>query len=387
MRIVFISNFINHHQLPLSYALKSHLDCEEYTFIATTPTDRERIALGYEDGNKNYDFVCCAYDSDDEMNRAQMALIDADVVIWGSAPYDMVRERLDAGKLTYRYSERILKNGVYPLLKKKNRDTFEKYYGQYREKPFYLLATGAYAAKDYERIHAFPYKKLTWGYFPPYIETEFKNEKDSRIEIVWCARFITWKHPESMLYMAKYLKKYQLDFHITMIGNGELLDEMKKRVEKSGLNDYIALVGGISADKVRPYMDKADILVFTSDKKEGWGAVLNEGMNSACVPVVSHEIGATPYLVQNGKNGLLFKSKNWKHMSEKVKYLIENPEERKRMSQEAYKTVKDEWNAKNAADSLIEFSKTVLSGNPKMPKTGPCSEAPVLKISDVKKNL
>ena len=34
-------------------------------------------------------------------------------------------------------------------------------------------------------------------------------------------------------------------------------------------------------------MEKADIFLFTSDRREGWGAVANEAMNSACALVVS----------------------------------------------------------------------------------------------------
>lgn len=51
----------------------------------------------------------------------------------------------------------------------------------------------------------------------------------------------------------------------------------------------------MKASEVRSYMEKADIYLFTSDFNEGWGAVLNESMNSGCAVVASHAIGSVPF--------------------------------------------------------------------------------------------
>ncbi len=48
------------------------------------------------------------------------------------------------------------------------------------------------------------------------------------------------------------------------------------------------MLGAMSPDKVRAYMERADVFLFTSDFNEGWGAVLNESMNSGCAVVASH---------------------------------------------------------------------------------------------------
>ncbi len=41
MKITFLSNFYNHHQMPLSRSLNKHLN-GDYSFIATIPMDSER---------------------------------------------------------------------------------------------------------------------------------------------------------------------------------------------------------------------------------------------------------------------------------------------------------------------------------------------------------
>ena len=82
-------------------------------------------------------------------------------------------------------------------------------------------------------------------------------------------------------------------------------------------------------EQVREYMEKSEIHIFTSDRNEGWGAVLNESMNSACVPVANKAIGSVPYLINDGNNGFMYKDEN--ELYEKVKYLLNNDKDRKAM--------------------------------------------------------
>ena len=48
-------------------------------------------------------------------------------------------------------------------------------------------------------------------------------------------------------------------------------------------------------------MEKSHIHLFTSNHLEGWGAVVNEAMNSGCAVVANREAGAVPYLIEHGK--------------------------------------------------------------------------------------
>ena len=45
-------------------------------------------------------------------------------------------------------------------------------------------------------------------------------------------------------------------------------------------------------------MEESEIYLVTSDRKEGWGAVVNEAMNSGCAVVADHMIGAAPWMIR-----------------------------------------------------------------------------------------
>ena len=125
-------------------------------------------------------------------------------------------------------------------------------------------------------------------------------------------------------------------------------------------------------------MEAGDIYLFTSDKNEGWGAVLNESMNSCCAAVASHAAGSVPFLVNDKINGLIYRDGDLESAYSKVTWLIEHPEERKRLGYEAYKTMTEIWSPEKAADNLLSLSSSLLKGAQPDRFEGPCSKAQLL---------
>jgi glycosyltransferase involved in cell wall biosynthesis len=124
-------------------------------------------------------------------------------------------------------------------------------------------------------------------------------------------------------------------------------------------------------------MEEAGIYLFTSDRQEGWGAVLNEAMNSGCSVVASHAAGSAPYLIHDGENGLLYTSGNVDEMYEKVKRLLDSPEDQRRIGSAAYTTMRDTWNAEIAVDRILLLTERILAGekHPNLFEKGPGSIA------------
>ena len=130
-------------------------------------------------------------------------------------------------------------------------------------------------------------------------------------------------------------------------------------------------------------MEKADIYLFTSDFNEGWGAVLNESMNSGCAVVASHAIGSVPFLIKNGENGLIYENGNQKQLEGKVELLLRDEEFRKKLAVNAYQSIVNVWSADVAAKRFITLCNSLLKGEPvdTLFAEGPCSKATILKNS------
>lgn len=221
------------------------------------------------------------------------------------------------------------------------------------------------------------------GYFPPVIKytiNELLKNKDKK-KILWMGRLIDWKHPEEAIEVALRLKKDGYDFTMDIGGTGSMYNEIITMIEKYKLTAYVKLLGAIPAKEVRKYMEKSGIFLFTSDFNEGWGAVLNESMNSGCAVVASHAIGSVPFLIEHNKNGLVYQSGKIDELYKKVKYLLDNPIEQEKLGKSAYETMFNVWNADVAAKRLINLEEQLLNGNrfPELYSDGPCSKAKVIK--------
>lgn len=377
MKVVFCSNFLNHHQLPFCLEMHKFLNGSFY-FVATTSLPEEQLSLGYLDLNKEYSWVIRAYEDDAQKELALELSAQADVVIIGSAPKEYVLQRLTKRKLTFLYSERIYKRGFpfwkWPIYMWHNYKTYGKY------KSFYLLCASAYTAKDFAKTRTFMNKAYKWGYFP---EVKHYENVDKLIEdkqpasIMWAGRFIDWKHPEYAIEIARRLKADGFCFRMNLIGNGVLVDAVQKMVQENDLEKEVRLLGAMPPDRVREYMEQASIYLFTSDRNEGWGAVLNEAMNSGCAVVASDAIGAVPFLLKDNENGIVYQNGNLDDLYKKVKTLLTKPLLCKNMGNKAYRTMQECWNAKLATQRLYVLSHALLNGetHPCLFEEGPCSRA------------
>jgi len=378
MKIAFVSNFYNHHQSSFSCCM-DELTAHNYRFIATAPMDEERKAMGWGDISVP-DFVMNYFDDAAECVKI---INEADVVIFGSAPYTLFLPRLKAGKLTIMYSERLYKTGYQAWKLPLRLWRFWNKYGRYKN--LHLLCASAYCAADYAKTFTFLNKTYKWGYFPPFEKREgadalLRQKPTDMVELLYVSRLIPLKHPELPLRVAAKLKEEGFSFHLTMVGSGELKEEVEQTVACNNLTEHITLIDALPSKKVRDYMDRANIFLFTSDRNEGWGAVMNESMGSACAVVASSAIGSVPFLVEDGQNGFIYKEGDFDDLYSKVKILCQDQMLREKLSAEAYRTIAESWNARSAAVRLLELLKDLQEhGRSDRFQNGPCSGAGILK--------
>jgi len=385
MKITMISNYINHHQIPFSNALYEKLGTD-YHFIQTEPMEEERIQMGWGVEAEKIPYVVFL---DKQMELCKQLIAESDVLLVGwMEREDLIADRLNSNKLTIRISERLYREGQWKAISPKGLIRKYKEHTSHRKNPVYLLCAGAYVPSDFSIVKAYPNKMYRFGYFPEFKEFTIEqlqkmhvwgNKKNQEeIQIVWAGRFIPLKHPEFAIKLAESLKKQGYRFHIHMVGGGELDGELKQNVKRKELQNKITFYGFLKPAQVRKVMEKCHIHLFTSNYLEGWGAVVNEGMNSGCVEVANVEVGAAPFLIQHGINGLVYKDGSYEDMETQVKYLMDNPKKAACMGMEGYKTIATQWNAKEAANRLLKFYEDWKNGQIELPKEGPFSSAPVI---------
>jgi len=358
----------------------------DFAFIQTSKMEEDRVKMGW--GNE---ITAIPYLKiyDEEAERCAQLILDSDIVVFGGVEDERyIKSRLRAGKIVIRASERLYREGQWKSISPRGRKKKYEDHTQYADAPVYLLCHGAYVASDFDIVHAYPNKKYMWGYFPAvytynmdslffrklHLDQNGKNE----VRLLWAGRFLKLKHPEYAVKVARYLERQQISFHLDMVGDGDLAEPLKELAGNWRLENRVTFHGFLPPQQVRKFMEEADIFLFTSNYLEGWGAVLNESMNSACAVVAGSGIGAVPFLLKHEQNGLVYKNGHFREFREQVLRLCQDEGLRRRLGVNAYETIVSEWNPKEAAGRLYRFCEGLLNGKAIPEEEGPLSAAPLI---------
>ena len=94
--------------------------------------------------------------------------------------------------------------------------------------------------------------------------------------------------------------------HLVLVGDGPQRATLEDYVRSHDLQG-VHFAGFQNYSQIPSYYTLADVFVLPS-YREPWGAVVNEAMNFALPVVASQDGGAVADLVENGRNGLLFRN-------------------------------------------------------------------------------
>ena len=97
---------------------------------------------------------------------------------------------------------------------------------------------------------------------------------DNRCKIVWCGRLTRVKSPDRALATLKDLERQVPGrFHLTMIGDGPMREELEITTVRDGLADAVTFTGRVASPA--PLMASCDLGLLTSDV-EGYPNVIPE---------------------------------------------------------------------------------------------------------------
>lgn len=358
--IVFIVPFVSPHTLPLGKELAKY---QETIFINTIALTEERRHMGYDITDENVKM----YNLYNEYKLCMKLIDEAECVIFAcSFGFDVLKNRLRENKLIFIMHERIFKKGIIKWLDKR---TFEllRFCKTVRKKNVYLLSLGEKAAKDFKLLGFNEKKIFRFGYFPAtekMIERLKKNE--DTCNILWVGRMVGFKRP---ILAIKAMKGLPENYKLTMIGDGVLYKKVKKYAKRNSIN--VEFYGNKEHEFVINKMREADILLSTSNKGEGWGAVINEGMNCGCAIVCSTEIGCADTLV-NPNNSIMFKG----NLASDVRIaLLEAKKNIDVLSSKAQDTIEKAFNPTVAAERFLQLVSEISNGVTDTYSEGICSKS------------
>jgi len=171
---------------------------------------------------------------------------------------------------------------------------------------------------------------------------------------LFVGRLCQQKQPLIMLEAAALLKKQGVDFHIDIIGDGELRAAVDASIARHELEPYITMFGTVDGAKVRECILNSRAMVLPSSA-EGLPVVLMESMALAR-PVVTTFIAAIPELVRQGVEGWLVPTGDAKALADAMKLALEcSASELERMGDAAASRAKARHNIDKTASLMADL--------------------------------
>ena len=125
---------------------------------------------------------------------------------------------------------------------------------------------------------------------------------------------------------------------IHFIGNGEKMDQYKKKCEEFGLP--VVFHGFLERQEVFEIYQKSHFLMLPSTASEGFPKVIAEAMNFGCIPIVSAVSSIGQYV--NAHNGFIINPCTSKELLHILEHLTEiAPSILKTKANKSYKVAKD----------------------------------------------
>jgi glycosyltransferase involved in cell wall biosynthesis len=150
--------------------------------------------------------------------------------------------------------------------------------------------------------------------------------------VLFVGKLTERKHPEALM---RLLEDDQVSDRMRLVfaGAGPLEASLRSQIEAHG-SERTLFLGFINQQDLPDVYAAADIFVIPSER-EPWGLVLNEAMAAGLAPVASDEVGAVIDLVDHGRTGFVFPSRDWDSMARLVRDLVADDDLRRRVGEGA----------------------------------------------------
>lgn len=164
--------------------------------------------------------------------------------------------------------------------------------------------------------------------------SRFRSKSDysqeNTVKLVHVGRFTPQKNHDRLLRAFAALCESHPQCRLTLVGDGELRQQVEELVETLHLNRAVTFAGA-QAD-VRPYLERADIFVLPSDY-EGIPMTIIEAMATG-LPIVATAVGGVPDMLRQEESGLLVPPKA-EAVTRACTRLVEDPALRERLGRNA----------------------------------------------------
>jgi glycosyltransferase involved in cell wall biosynthesis len=169
--------------------------------------------------------------------------------------------------------------------------------------------------------------------------------------IMATGRAVPEKGLDRLLFAVKELSGIE-GWKLIIDSDGPGLAKLKTLARKLDLTGRVEFTGWLPPDQHETLYQKSSVVAVSSVWPEPFGLVGIEAMSYG-KPVVAFAVGGIPDWLKNGETGFLVEPENIKKFAEKLKFLIQNPDQAFRMGMSGFEACQRLFSAKKHLQKLF----------------------------------
>jgi glycosyltransferase involved in cell wall biosynthesis len=164
-----------------------------------------------------------------------------------------------------------------------------------------------------------------------------------------------------LLKAMKLIKEMYQNVCLYIIGNGkkQYVNALKEYCNNNDLNNNINFLGYQTSEVIAKYHLKSQIFVCPSFIENSPNCIA-EAMVSG-LPIIASNVGGIPSMIIDGHTGYLVRSNDPNELANKIVYLLSNPSERIRLSNNGKQIAIYRHSPKSVADNTMAVYNAILS--------------------------
>jgi len=202
---------------------------------------------------------------------------------------------------------------------------------------------------------------------PERFKPSTKKNINNKTQIITIARFVEKKGIIYLLEALSILKKKDVPFEYTLIGDGPLKDELLKKIKELEIEYVVKIFQPMKQEDVKILLEQSDIMVLPciiaeNGDRDILANVLKESMSME-LPVITSDISGIEELITDHQNGLLVPEKNPDALVVAILELINNPELSEKISKAGRQQIINHFNVHEEVKKLSQFFNDVIKSD------------------------
>ena len=192
-----------------------------------------------------------------------------------------------------------------------------------------------------------------------YLSGEAGVSRDDVPTIISVGRCIPKKGHGPLLDAMSVLKRRGVEFKAIIVGDGPMLNDLKRLCSESGLDDIVFFAGARTASWIREALDKSRLFALfctygPDGDVDGLPVAVMEAMARG-LPVVTTRISSLAELVEDGAGGVLVEPDDVEGFADALARLVKDPVGARAMGEKGREKIISEYTLERQAENMKEL--------------------------------